>query len=118
MYGQDVENNTILILLAGVRGPPEPSIQGRDYDLQDTALRMARMYYERYPYLIDWSNVHGKTAMHVAATKGNEGFVRVWLTSLMLPKCLDVSNVSDKMFCDLGADFDLPDLQGNTPLHQ
>ncbi|KAG9000622.1 hypothetical protein FRB94_009579 [Tulasnella sp. JGI-2019a] len=94
---RDVENNTILILLAGVRGPPENSIQGKDYDLQDTALRMAQMYYERYPYLIDWSNVHGKTAMHVAATKGNEGFVR--------------------MFCDLGADFDLPDLQGNTPLH-
>ncbi|KAG8894916.1 hypothetical protein FRB99_000915, partial [Tulasnella sp. 403] len=94
---RDAENNTILILLAGVRAPPNTNPQAREYDLQDTAMRMARMYYERYPYLIDWSNIHGKTALHVAATQGHEGFVR--------------------MFLDLGADFDLPDLQGNTPLH-
>ncbi|KAG9016772.1 hypothetical protein FRB90_002192 [Tulasnella sp. 427] len=73
---RDAENNTILILLAGVKNSPILNAQGREYDIQDIALRMARMYYERYPYLIDWSNVHGKTALHVAATKGNEGFVR------------------------------------------
>lgn len=75
---------------------------------------MARMYYDRYPYLIDWSNVHGKTALHVAATKGNEEFVRVSYTRKM---CLKSNSFLSQMFCDLGADFDLPDLQGNTPLH-
>lgn len=103
-----------MILLAGLRNTPNPTIPGRDYDLQDTALRMASMYYERYPYLIDWSNVHGKTALHVAATKGNEGFVRV---STVSSATRVVLTFVSQMFCDLGADFDLPDLQGNTPLH-
>ncbi|KAF8341335.1 uncharacterized protein EI90DRAFT_3033544 [Cantharellus anzutake] len=58
---------------------------------------MATAYLSRYPDLIDWSNVKGKTALHVASLKGNEGFVR--------------------MLCDHGADFDLPDEEGNTPLH-
>lgn len=38
---------------------------------------MARRYYERYPFILDWSNLQGKTALHVAAIKGNEEFVRV-----------------------------------------
>jgi hypothetical protein len=41
------------------------------------ALRMARLYYERYPWILDWSNVQGKTALHMAALKGNEELVRV-----------------------------------------
>lgn len=41
------------------------------------ALRMARLYYDRYSWIIDWSNVHGKTALHMAALKGNEELVRV-----------------------------------------
>jgi len=94
------ENNTILIMLADLKAgtlSPYQRLYSNDPDLQETALRMARSYYERYSFLVDWSNVHGKTALHVAALKGNEEFV--------------------KMFCDLGADFDLPDELGNTPLH-
>ncbi|KAG8929803.1 hypothetical protein FRC03_011538 [Tulasnella sp. 419] len=99
---RDAENNTILILLAGIPNSVGGYGKARgnkatDHDMQDFALRMARNYYERFPFLIDWSNIQGKTSLHVAATKGNEKFVR--------------------MFLDLGADFDLPDLQGNTPLH-
>ncbi|KAJ3517964.1 hypothetical protein NLJ89_g146 [Agrocybe chaxingu] len=58
---------------------------------------MARLYYDRYSWVLDWSNIHGKTALHIAALKGNEELVR--------------------MLCDLGADFDLSDNKGNTPLH-
>ena len=41
------------------------------------ALRMARMYFERYPFILEWSNVHGKTALHAAALKGNEELAAV-----------------------------------------
>lgn len=41
------------------------------------ALRMAHLYHERYPFILEWSNVDGKTALHVAALKGNEDIVRV-----------------------------------------
>lgn len=51
-------------------GPDHPDIMG-------AALRMARIYYERYPFILEWSNVDGKTALHVAALKGNEDIVRV-----------------------------------------
>jgi len=59
--------------------------------------RMAQTYCERYPFMLEWSNVQGKTALHAAALKGNEGLVR--------------------MLCEMGADYDLPDNLGNTPLH-
>ena len=38
---------------------------------------MARLYYDRYPDILDWANVQGKTALHLAAMKGNEELVRV-----------------------------------------
>lgn len=43
------------------------------------ALRMARLYYDRYQdvQILDWANSEGKTALHIAATKGNEELVRV-----------------------------------------
>lgn len=78
-FDQDADNNTILILLAELRpganylhasAPEHPDIMG-------AALRMARIYYERYPFILEWSNVDGKTALHVAALKGNEDIVRV-----------------------------------------
>ncbi|KAI0638094.1 ankyrin repeat-containing domain protein [Trametes polyzona] len=96
---QDSENNTILILLAGARPPPStPHTPGPpDQDFLGATLRMARMYIDRYPDILDWANTEGKTALHVAALKGNEELVR--------------------MLCDLGADFDLADNEGNTPLH-
>ena len=41
------------------------------------AVRMCRMYYDRYTWILDWSNSQGKTALHIAALKGNEELVRV-----------------------------------------
>lgn len=38
---------------------------------------MAQLYYDRYPFILEWSNTQGKTALHVAALKGNEELVRV-----------------------------------------
>ncbi|KAI0650348.1 hypothetical protein C8Q79DRAFT_380490 [Trametes meyenii] len=98
-YSKDSENNTILTLLAGARPPPStPHTSGPpDQDFLGATLRMARMYIDRYPDILDWANTEGKTALHVAALKGNEELVR--------------------MLCDLGADFDLADNEGNTPLH-
>ena len=46
-------------------------------DSTGAILRMARLYYDRYPWTLDWSNVHGKTALHIAAIRGNEELVRV-----------------------------------------
>jgi uncharacterized protein len=46
-------------------------------DIMGAALRMARLYYDRYPQVLDWSNVHIKTALHIASLKGNEELVRV-----------------------------------------
>ncbi|TFK75786.1 ankyrin [Pluteus cervinus] len=95
---KDSENNTILMLLADLKPPAiDPYANQPPNDIMDAALRMARLYYDRYCYILDWSNLQGKTALHLAALKGNEELVR--------------------MFCDLGADFDLADNQGNTPLH-
>ncbi|KAJ7068404.1 ankyrin repeat-containing domain protein, partial [Mycena amicta] len=89
---QDSENNTILMLLADY-SPSRPN----SADVKGAALRMARMYYDRYPDILDWSNVHGKTALHIASLKGHEELVR--------------------MLCDFGADVDLSDNKGNTSLH-
>ncbi|KAI0776111.1 hypothetical protein BD413DRAFT_669289 [Trametes elegans] len=98
-YSKDSENNTILILLAGARPPAStPHSTGPpDQDFLGATLRMARMYIDRYPDILDWANTEGKTALHVAALKGNEELVR--------------------MLCDLYADVDLADNDGNTPLH-
>ncbi|KAG9053273.1 hypothetical protein FS842_008409 [Serendipita sp. 407] len=95
---KDSEKNTILCLLADVKGNASlGSSQSTPVDMQGAAMRMAKLYRDRFPFIIDWSNQHGKTALHNAALRGNDDFVR--------------------MLCDLGADIDLPDLQGNTALH-
>ncbi|EKM59136.1 uncharacterized protein PHACADRAFT_86933 [Phanerochaete carnosa HHB-10118-sp] len=93
---QDSENNTTLILLADARPPVSASVS-TDHEFYGATLRMARLYYERYPDTLDWANSDGKTAMHMAAMRGNEELVR--------------------MLCDFGADIDLADNEGNTPLH-
>lgn len=62
-----------------------------------TSLRMTELYHTLFPFLLDWSNSGGKTALHIAAQAGNFEFIN--------------------LLCDLGADIDLTDLQGNTPLH-
>jgi len=97
---KDSENNTILMLLSDLKPSSSTSpYQSRppDVDIVGAALRMSKLYYDRYTWILDWSNVHGKTALHVSALKGNEELVR--------------------MLCDLGADFNLSDNKGNTPLH-
>ncbi|KAI6047427.1 ankyrin repeat-containing domain protein [Pisolithus marmoratus] len=96
---RDLDNNTILMLLADFKPPiPNPYAPGPSQaDLMNAAIRMARLYYDRYPWILDWSNSQGKTALHMAALKGNEELVR--------------------MLCEWGADFDLSDNKGNTPLH-
>lgn len=92
--------------------------------------RMAQTYCERYPFMLEWSNVQGKTALHAAALKGNEGLVRVrilFILSVDFPwatlssfhpiiRCLPNLCVF-QMLCEMGADYDLPDNLGNTPLH-
>ena len=76
---------------------------------------MARMYIDRYGEIVDWANMEGKTALHVAASKGNEELVRVSVTSVA---SLEYQySGSTQMLCDFEADFDLADNEGNTPLH-
>ncbi|KAJ1308778.1 hypothetical protein OPQ81_004468 [Rhizoctonia solani] len=94
---RDAENNTILILLAGAPTPPARHGQPRTHSLAQAHLRMAQLYLERYAFLLDWPNMQGMTALHQAALKGNEAFVR--------------------MLLDMGAFLDQADHQGNTPLH-
>ena len=60
--------------------PPITSPYGTTQSEQEflsATLRMARLYYDRYPDILDWANVEGKTALHVAALKGKEELVRV-----------------------------------------
>jgi ankyrin repeat protein len=78
-FHQDSENNTILMLLSDLKPSSASSpYQSRpDVDIVGAALRMSKLYYDRYTWILDWSNVHGKTALHVAALKGNEELVRV-----------------------------------------
>jgi hypothetical protein len=62
--------------------------------IRDKATRMARAYYDRYPFTLDWSNSSGKTALHVASLKGNEEFVRVNLKSVPFDLILRHSDAS------------------------
>ncbi|CAE6464546.1 unnamed protein product [Rhizoctonia solani] len=94
---RDAENNTILILLAGAPTPAARHGQPRTHSLAQAHLRMAQLYLERYAFLLDWPNMQGMSALHQAALKGNEAFVR--------------------MLLDMGAFLDQADHQGNTPLH-
>ena len=74
---QDSENRTILILLADIKPPLTSLYACSNPEFMGAALRMARMYYDRYPFILDWSDSSGKTALHVAALKGNEELARV-----------------------------------------
>jgi hypothetical protein len=75
---QDSENNTILMLLADAKPfiTSSQRLDSDERDVMDAALRMAMLYYERHNTL-DWANSQGRTALHVAALKGNEELVRV-----------------------------------------
>jgi uncharacterized protein len=83
-FQQDSENSTILILIADMKPPLTSGYGCSDPDFMGAALRMARMYYERNPFILDWSDSSGKTALHVAALKGNEELVRVGPFSVII----------------------------------
>ncbi|KAL0067555.1 Target of rapamycin complex 2 subunit avo2 [Marasmius tenuissimus] len=77
---RDNENNTILMLLADQKASalsPYSSSISTTGDSMRAAMRMARLYFDYYPKTIHWANIHGKTALHVAALSGNEELVRV-----------------------------------------
>lgn len=76
---QDSDSNTILMLLADFKPPVITPYRSTSNDCYSSgaALRMARLYYDRYPYVRDWANSQGKTALHVAAMQGNEEIVQV-----------------------------------------
>lgn len=110
---RDSAHNTIFHLLAAAPAPPAlspnaeiwagapdfpPRPQTRPQaELTDICPRMTEVYYTLFPFLLDWSNNRGETALHVAAQADNPAFIA----------CL----------IELGADPDLADLDGNTPLH-
>ena len=76
---QDSDNNTILTLLADFKPPVTTPYRSPSNDCyaSGAALRMAKLYYDRYQYIRDWANLQGKTALHVASMRGNEEIVRV-----------------------------------------
>lgn len=79
---------------------------------------MAKLYYDRYSNVLDWSNAQGRTALHITALKGDEELVRVSRQMSSLSLCARPYKADmDQMLCDLGADYDLADNEGNTPLH-
>ncbi|KAG0145058.1 hypothetical protein CROQUDRAFT_94278 [Cronartium quercuum f. sp. fusiforme G11] len=77
---RDPENNTV-IHLAAASGSTD----------------IITLYHSHYPFVLDWANAEGMTALHVASQKGHEATV-----SLLL---------------DLHADVELTDNEGNTCLH-
>ena len=76
---QDSLGNTVLILLAEAKPPlADPYAAGpSEHDFYSATLRMARLYSDRYPEVLDWANDEGKTPAHAAATRGNEELLRV-----------------------------------------
>ena len=76
---QDTDNNTILTLLADFKPPATTAYRSttNDYYASEAALRMAKLYYDRYQYIRDWANSQGKTALHAASMRGSEEIVRV-----------------------------------------
>ena len=74
------------MLLADHRPPPPDPYASASTSPDSTGafLRMARLYYDRYHWTLDWSNIHGKTALHIAALRGNEELVRVLGRPLLL----------------------------------
>jgi len=38
---------------------------------------MTRAYHARFPFLVDWTNVGGKTPLHIASITGNDGIAEV-----------------------------------------
>lgn len=116
LHQQDSEKNTILCLLASVKNTATNYLNqslAEDIELQLSAIRMGRLYWERFPFITDWCNQQGKTATHIAALHGRDEFVRVH--ALHYPKQSNLCPV--QFLCEIGADIDLSDTLGNCPLH-
>ncbi|KAI9635215.1 ankyrin repeat-containing domain protein [Dioszegia hungarica] len=107
---RDTDNNTLLHLLASVPSsqptslpyssafpPLPPSHVPTPTEQSRRSVQMTGLYHTLFPFLLDWSNSGGKTALHIAAQSGNTPFISLLLS--------------------YGADPDLTDLQGNSPLH-
>ncbi|WAR61905.1 hypothetical protein PtB15_12B597 [Puccinia triticina] len=80
LISRDLENNTVLHLAAA-----------------DALDDIITLYHSHYPFVLDWANSEGMTALHVASQRGHESTV-----SLLL---------------DFQADVELTDNEGNTCLH-
>ncbi|KAA1092407.1 hypothetical protein PGT21_001700 [Puccinia graminis f. sp. tritici] len=80
LISRDLENNTVLHLAAA-----------------DALDDIITLYHTHHPFVLDWANSDGMTALHVASQKGHESTV-----SLLL---------------DFQADVELTDNEGNTCLH-
>lgn len=88
------------MLLADTKLPSLISYAGQTTSseaISGATLRMARLYYDRYSWILDWSDSQGKTAQHIAALKGNEELVRVCAVS---PFCQD-SEALNSVFPDV-----------------
>lgn len=77
---RDLENNTVLHIAA---------TEGLD--------DIITLYHSHYPFVLDWANSEGMTALHIASQKGQESTVALLL--------------------DFEADVELTDNEGNTSLH-
>jgi hypothetical protein len=66
-----------MLLAEQTPAPVDPYAPDPAPDSSGASLRMARLYYDRYTWILDWSNTQGKTALHIASLKGNEELVRV-----------------------------------------
>lgn len=65
--------------------------------------------------LLDWQDDEGRTALQVASVRGFEECARVSAVWMAHKRTLLTSR---QLLLDLGADPDLCDVDGNTPLHQ
>jgi len=75
IYLAGFRNNTILMILAD-QTPTTYSLW-RAARLHGCLFTNGPAYYDRYSGILDWSNTQGRTALHIAALKGNEQLVRV-----------------------------------------
>jgi hypothetical protein len=66
-----------MLLAEQTPSPVDPYAPDSAQDSSGASLRMARLYYDHYSWILDWSNTQGKTALHIASLKGNEELVRV-----------------------------------------
>jgi len=118
---QDSDNNTILTLLADFKPPVTSPYRAtsNDHYTSGAALRMAKLYHDRYPYIRDWANAQGKTALHAASMRGNEEIVRVRYSPCMLCKSCpgdpDRVHLNDRCYVPSRLTLTCPTTKGTLP---